>query len=79
MQEVVPGKRYRHFKGKEYKVLMIAYDCESSDDNLKKVVVYQAEYDDKKVWVRDYDSFASLVDKNKYPDITQEYRFELID
>jgi hypothetical protein len=76
MREVVPGKRYRHFKGKEYKVLMIAYDCENPE---RKLVVYQAEYDDHKIWVRDYDVFISIVDKDKYPDVEQEYRFKQID
>ncbi len=30
------------------------------------------------VWVRPYDLFNSLVDKEKYPDIKQKYRFEKI-
>ena len=76
MNEVVLGKKYRHFKGKEYKVLMIAYDCEEPE---RKLVVYQALYDEHKIWVRDYDVFVSLVDKEKYPDVKQEYRFELVD
>lgn len=76
MREVVPGKKYRHFKGKDYTVLMIAYDCEEPE---RKLVVYQAEYDDHKVWVRDYNVFASPVDREKYPDALQEYRFEEID
>ncbi|MGE5455747.1 MAG: DUF1653 domain-containing protein [Ignavibacteriales bacterium] len=76
MREVVPGKKYRHFKGKDYTVLMIAYDCEEPE---RKLVVYQAEYDDHKVWVGDYNVFASPVDREKYPDALQEYRFEEID
>ncbi|MDD4548124.1 MAG: DUF1653 domain-containing protein [Bacilli bacterium] len=76
MNEVVPGKKYRHFKGKEYTVLMIAYDCESPE---RKLVVYQALYDEHKIWVRDYEVFISLVDKDKYPDVKQVYRFEQID
>lgn len=76
MNEVVPGKKYRHFKGTEYKVLMIAYDCEEPE---RKLVVYQDIYAEHKIWVRDYDVFVSLVDKEKYPDVKQEYRFEPID
>ena len=41
------------------------------------MVVYRALYDDFKIYVRPYDLFVSKVDKNKYPDINQEYRFEL--
>ena len=80
MREVIVGKKYRHFKGNLYEVLCIAYDSESNnDDVLRKLVVYKALYGDGKVWVRDYDMFNSLVDKEKYPKITQKYRFELVD
>ncbi len=66
------GKRYRHFKGNIYEVIAIAYDSE----DLSKKVVYK---DTSKVWVRDYDMFNSLTDKEKYPDIKQKYRFEEVD
>ena len=80
MREIKEGQFYEHFKGKLYKVLMIAYDCESNnDDELTKMVVYQAQYGDNKIWVRNYDMFNSLVDKEKYPDVKQIYRFELIE
>lgn len=72
MRLVKIGKIYRHFKGNTYKVLHIGYSC----DDLRKLVIYQDIEDDKKVWVRNYDEFNSYVDKNKYPDVTQEYRFE---
>ena len=79
MREVKEGKIYRHFKGKEYKVLMVAYDSETNnDENMRKLVVYEALYGDHKIWVRDYDMFLSKVDKEKYPDVKQEYRFEEI-
>jgi len=74
------GKKYRHFKGKLYKVLDIVYDSESNnDDEYKKVVVYQALYGDNLKWARDYDMFNSLVDKEKYPNVEQKYRFEEVD
>lgn len=72
MREVIVGQVYKHFKGKMYKVLNIGY----SADNLEKMVIYQALYDDNKIWVRNYDEFNSYVDKNKYPNIAQKYRFE---
>ena len=73
--EVIVGKKYRHFKGHLYKVLLIAKDSET----LKDVIVYQDLSDNTKIWVRDYDMFVSLVDKEKYPEVKQEYRFELVD
>jgi len=56
------GKRYRHYKGKEYIVLFLAY----REDTLESVVVYQAEYNtedfgDRPVWVRSKDDFESTV------------------
>ena len=65
------GQIYRHFKGDFVKVLMFATDSETLDD----LVVY--EHKDK-VWVRPLKMFMSKVDKEKYPECKQEYRFELI-
>ena len=77
MERVIKvGKIYRHFKGNLYIVLDIVNDCESDETDIKKVVIYQALYKDNLKWARKYDDFASLVDKNKYPDIEQKYRFE---
>ena len=42
------------------------------------MVVYQAQYGDNEIWIRDYDMFNSYVDKEKYPSIKQKYRFEEI-
>ena len=72
--EVIIGGIYRHSKGHIYKVLYVAKDSETLDD----VVVYQDTTDESKIWVRKKDMFLSKVDRNKYPNITQEYRFELI-
>ena len=71
------GKTYRHFKNKLYKVIDIVYDSESNNDKeYKKVVIYQALYGDNLKWARPYDMFNSLVDKEKYPNVEQFYRFE---
>lgn len=80
MREIKIGKKYRHFKNKLYKVLDIVYDSESNnDDELRKIVIYQALYGDGLKWARDYDMFNSEVDHEKYPDVEQKYRFEEID
>ncbi|HPF83031.1 MAG TPA: DUF1653 domain-containing protein [Bacilli bacterium] len=74
MREVNKGEIYKHFKGHIYKIVCVA----TNSDDLRKQVIYQDTTNEEKIWVRDYDEFISLVDKNKYPDCTQEYRFELV-
>ncbi len=69
MREVKVNTNYRHFKGDIVKVLYIAKDSET----LTRKVVY---LHNGEIWVRDYDMFLSKVDKEKYPNVTQEYRFE---
>lgn len=80
MREIKENTTYRHFKGNVYKVLFIGYDSEinDKDGNPRKLVIYKSNHDGK-VWVRPYDNFASLVDKDKYPNANQEYRFEIVD
>ncbi len=73
-REVKVGGIYKHFKGNYYKVICIAKDSE--DLSLK--VVYMHE-DSDKIWVRDKNEFLSEVDRNKYPNVNQKYRFELVD
>lgn len=79
MRELKIGKTYKHFKGKNYKILDIVNDANSNNDKLQKVVIYEALYDEHLKWARSYDEFASEVDKTKYPNILQKYRFEEID
>lgn len=80
MRKIEVGKKYRHFKDKLYEVIAIAYDSESNNDEvLRKMVVYKALYGDGKIWVRDYEMFASKVDREKYPNVEQEYRFEEVE
>lgn len=62
--------KYRHFKGNEYQVLDVAYDCETEE----KVVVYKALYGDKRVWVRPLSEFCDFV----YRDNKIMKRFEFI-
>ena len=64
---------YKHFKGDHYFVEDIAIHSET----LEKMVVYRQLYGDTTLYVRPYDMFLEKVDKEKYPDVDQEYRFEL--
>lgn len=73
-RKITPGI-YRHFKGSLYQVLLIAQHTETGE----RMVVYQALYGDYSLYVRPYDMFAGLVDQEKYPDVSQCYRFEAID
>ena len=80
MREIKIGKKYKHFKGKLYKVIDIVNDSESNNDiEYKKVVIYQALYGDNLKWARPYDMFNSEVDRIKYPEVEQKYRFEEVD
>lgn len=77
MREIKIGKIYKHFKGKLYIVLDIVNDSESNNDiEYKKIVIYQALYGENLKWAREYDMFNSEVDREKYPDVEQKYRFE---
>ena len=73
MREIQIGRVYRHFKGDYYLVEAVARDSETE----QPVVIYRKLYADGGLWVRPTAMFLELVDKKKYPDATQEYRFEL--
>ena len=72
--EIIKNRVYKHFKGDSYLVLDIVTNSETMED----MVLYQALYGDGKRYVRPKEMFLSKVDKNKYPNIPQEYRFELV-
>lgn len=77
MREVKVGSLYKNFKGHIYKIIAIGYDTEKySDDKEKSKVVIYENIETHDVWVRPYNMFLDKVDKNKYPNIKQKYRFE---
>ncbi|MCR4903050.1 MAG: DUF1653 domain-containing protein [Butyrivibrio sp.] len=55
-----------------YRIIGIATHTETREP----MMVYQALYGDLKLYVRPYEMFMEKVDKEKYPDIKQLYRFE---
>lgn len=75
------GDIVKHFKVEisdkdyVYKIIAISIDCNVQN---KYKVTYQELFGDHKSYVRDYDEFMGFVDFNKYPNIKQVYRFEII-
>ena len=71
--EIIKGRIYKHFKGDYYIVKDIVIHSETKE----LMVLYQALYGQGLTYVRPYEMFISKVDKIKYPEVKQEYRFQL--
>jgi hypothetical protein len=71
--EECKGQVFRHFKGDLYLLLDIAQHTETGE----QLVIYKALYGECKVYARPIEMFLSKVDKEKYPNVTQEYRQEI--
>ena len=71
--DIIKNRVYKHFKGDYYLVLDIVINSET----MEEMVLYQSLYGDGRKYVRPKDMFLSKVDKKKYPNVSQVYRFEL--
>lgn len=56
------GKFYKHFKGHRYQILDVVLDS----DDLSVAIVYQDIDHPERRWVRSYDEFFELVDRDNY-------------
>ena len=54
------GKYYRHFKGNVYRILHIAKHSETLED----IVVYQAMYGERSIWVRPKAMFEEVIERD---------------
>ena len=80
-RQIQIGGVYRHFKGFTAKIITIATHTETGES----LVVYEcngkavnSNHEDG-IYARPLEMFLSEVDHEKYPDVKQKYRFELIE
>ena len=70
---------YKHFKGKFYVITAVGHHSETGE----KMVIYHDIADENSSsddpCIRPLDMFMSEVDHEKYPEVTQKYRFEKVD
>ena len=79
-REIRPFTMWRHFKGARAFVITLAKHSETGEE----LVVYRCMDNNGKtnhkdgIYARPVDMFLSEVDRKKYPNATQKYRFEEI-
>lgn len=59
-RQVIPGSKYRHFKGNLYEVICLGKCSETERD----IVVYRALYGEGGIWVRPLDMFLDTVERD---------------
>ena len=79
MREVKIGGVYRHFKGNIATVITIAKDSETMEDMVIYSCIGNTSNHQDGIYARSKEMFLSEVDHEKYPDVKQKYRFELIE
>ena len=79
-RQILIGGAYRHFKGFTAKIITVATHTETGES----LVVYEcsgkavnSNHEDG-IYAKPLEMFLSEVDHEKYPDVEQKYRFELI-
>ena len=79
-----PGDIIQHFKrellaapGETYLSQIVSWARHSESD--ERYVVYRALYGTQETWVRPYAMFMGEVDRQKYPQVRQRWRFELVE
>lgn len=74
-RELVVHGVYQHFKGNKYIVEDVAIDSETGE----YLVLYRALYGEGHLFSRPLKMFLSPIDKEKYPNAEQKWRFELVE
>ncbi len=80
------GDIVRHFKRetlsdderKTNKYLYEIVGVATHSETREPMMIYKALYDDGGLFARPLEMFLSEVDHEKYPDVKQKYRFELV-
>ena len=69
------GEIWKHFKGKLYEILAVVSHTETKE----LYVCYRALYGEFGYYVRPLNMFLSEVDREKYPEVEQVWRFERVE
>lgn len=85
MQEFKSGDILQHFKRQwvidrdDPQYLYEFVGTATHTETREKIVIYKALYGSREIYARPFEMFMSEVDKVKYPNSVQKYRFEKVD